>query len=218
MMEEVPSLQAGTARHGGWREREGGGGPFGAMIKDALLMSFKYSALANETLPLQSPLCWLGQSQPLVESHPQVGGVVLSKQSLTVDMQVGLLFLYSKPEDGVGGLPLYDSDKPLLCLPFQDVQRLLHSIACSCKVFLWVPQDQVTGIYGFQDFTRHVSYNVADEDQEYGRAQDASLRDSFFQCLLAAVSVIHVDSGLSYLSGTGRSTGTYIPLHHFSGV
>ena len=31
--------------------------------------------------------------QPLVERHPQVGGVVLSKQSLAVDMQGGLLFL-----------------------------------------------------------------------------------------------------------------------------
>ena len=31
--------------------------------------------------------------QPLVKSHPQVGGVVLSKRSLAVDMQGGLLFL-----------------------------------------------------------------------------------------------------------------------------
>ena len=31
--------------------------------------------------------------QPLVKSHPQVGRVVLSKQSLAVDMQGGLLFL-----------------------------------------------------------------------------------------------------------------------------
>ena len=45
------------------------------------------------------------------------------------------------------------------------------------------------------DFTRHVSDNVIDEDKEQGRAQDASLRDSFFQCLLVAVSSIHVDSG-----------------------
>ena len=31
---------------------------------DVLLSSFKYSALVNETLPLQSPICWLGQSLP----------------------------------------------------------------------------------------------------------------------------------------------------------
>ena len=52
--------------------------------------------------------------------------------------------------------------------------------------------------------------------------------DSFCQCLLAAVSgglLLSVFScgckfcphglGLSYLPGTGRSTGTYILLHHF---
>ena len=37
---------------------------FGVMIKDVLLSLFKYSALVNETLPLQSPFCWLGQSLP----------------------------------------------------------------------------------------------------------------------------------------------------------
>ena len=36
---------------------------FGVMIKDVLLSSFKYSALLNETLLLQSPFCWLGQSR-----------------------------------------------------------------------------------------------------------------------------------------------------------
>ena len=35
----------------------------------------------------------LALGQPLVESHPQVGGVVLNKQSLAVDMQGGHLFL-----------------------------------------------------------------------------------------------------------------------------
>ena len=56
MMGEVDSLQAGTTRHGG--------DLFGVMIKDVLLSSFKYSALVNETLPLQSPFCWLGQCVP----------------------------------------------------------------------------------------------------------------------------------------------------------
>ena len=69
MMGEVDSLQAGTARHGG--EGGGGGGRgggwgdlFGVMIKYVLLSSFKFSALVNETLPLQSPFYWLGQSLP----------------------------------------------------------------------------------------------------------------------------------------------------------
>ena len=56
--------------------------------------------------------------QPLVKSHPQLGGVVLSKQSLAVDMQGGLLFLCSKAEDGVGGLPGIDSYKPPFCPTF----------------------------------------------------------------------------------------------------
>ena len=42
---------------------------FGVMIKDVLLSSFKYSALANETVPLQSPFCWLGQSLPQSLGH-----------------------------------------------------------------------------------------------------------------------------------------------------
>ena len=37
---------------------------FRVMIKDVLLSSVKYSTLVDETLPLQSPLCWLGQSLP----------------------------------------------------------------------------------------------------------------------------------------------------------
>ena len=36
---------------------------------------------------------FLFPGQPLVKSHPKVGGVVLSKQCLAVDMQAGLLFL-----------------------------------------------------------------------------------------------------------------------------
>ena len=40
------------------------GNLFGVMIKDVALSSFKYSALLDETLPLQSPLSWLGQSLP----------------------------------------------------------------------------------------------------------------------------------------------------------
>ena len=68
MMAEVPSLQAGTARNGGIS---------GIMIKDALLSSFKYSALVNETLPLQSPFCWLGQSLPhrVVLQPPEFGSL-----------------------------------------------------------------------------------------------------------------------------------------------
>ena len=33
----------------------------GVIIKCFLLSLFKYSTLVNETLPPQSPLCWLGQ-------------------------------------------------------------------------------------------------------------------------------------------------------------
>ena len=49
---------------------------------------------ASRTLALASAFfSLLFPGQPLVESHPQVGWVVLSKQSLTVNMQVGHLFL-----------------------------------------------------------------------------------------------------------------------------
>ena len=118
---------------------------------------------------LGSGFCFLGLLFPCqlpVESDPQVGGVVLSKQSLTVYMQVGLLFLCWKAEDSIGGLPGVDFDKPLFCLTFQFVQCLLQSIVCSCKVFLWAPQDQIVGVYGTQDFTRRISYDVVDEDKE----------------------------------------------------
>ena len=57
MTREVLSRQA--ERQDTWGEDL-----FGVMIKDVLLSSFKYSAPVNETLPLQSPFCWLGQSLP----------------------------------------------------------------------------------------------------------------------------------------------------------
>ena len=107
-------------------------------------------------------LSFLFPSQPLVESHPQVGGVVLSKQSLAIDIQVGLLFLCWKAEDGIGGLPWVDSGKPPFCPSLQDVKRPLQSLVCSWKA----PQDQIIGVYGSQDFMRHVSDSVVDEDKE----------------------------------------------------
>ena len=49
-------------RNGKLRRRVGGGrGLFGVMTKDVLLSSFKYSALVDETPPLLSPLCCMGQ-------------------------------------------------------------------------------------------------------------------------------------------------------------
>ena len=58
------------------------------------VVSANFFMRASRTLALASAfsVC-LFPGQPLVESHPQVGGVVLSKQSLAVDMQGGLLFL-----------------------------------------------------------------------------------------------------------------------------
>ena len=72
----------------------------------------------------------------------------------------------ARAENSVGGLPGVDFDKSLFCPTFRNVQRLLQSIVCSCKVFLRTPQDQIVDVYGSQDFKRHASDDVVDEDKE----------------------------------------------------
>ena len=65
----LTNTRDGTPNDGGSSLTPGGSGKTqgnlsGVMIKDVLLSSFKYSALVDETPPLQSPLCWLGQALP----------------------------------------------------------------------------------------------------------------------------------------------------------
>ena len=43
---------------------------------------------------------------------------------------------------------------------------LASAFLVSCKVFHKSPQDQIVGTYGSQDFRKHVSDDVVDEDKE----------------------------------------------------